>query len=133
MKKLLLLISALFLINPVFAQESLNAMPTDEEIMQTIQKFGFSKEQQEYLFKETKKKLQETYYSPATQKELTDFQSGLTQMPNIEEIQNNAEFNNAFSEQIIKKEEIKPKKREKKYSKHEPLTRRSKQKALENQ
>ena len=36
-------------------------MPTDAEIMETIRKFNFSKAQEEYLFKETKRKLNELY------------------------------------------------------------------------
>ena len=36
-------------------------MPTDAEIMETIRKFNFSKAQEEYLFKETKRKLTEMY------------------------------------------------------------------------
>ena len=130
MKKILFLISALFLINPVFAQENLNAMPTDEEIMQTIQKFGFNKEQQEYLFKETKKKLQETYATGKIQQEVevmknNPITTGIMQenpvlLPELENI------NKETPKKVVKK-------REKKYSKHDPLTRRSKREALENQ
>ena len=40
-------------------QES--AMPSDAEIMETIRKFNFDKAQEEYLFKETKRKLNEIY------------------------------------------------------------------------
>ena len=40
-------------------QES--TMPTDAEIMETIRKFNFDKAQEEYLFKETKRKLTEMY------------------------------------------------------------------------
>ena len=36
-------------------------MPTDAEIMETIRKFNFDKAQEEYLFKETKRKLIEMY------------------------------------------------------------------------
>ena len=38
-----------------------STMPTDAEIMETIRKFNFDKSQEEYLFKETKKKLQDLY------------------------------------------------------------------------
>ena len=36
-------------------------MPTDAEIMETVRKFNFDKSQEEYLFKETKRKLNELY------------------------------------------------------------------------
>ena len=36
-------------------------MPSDAEIMETIRKFNFDKAQEEYLFKETKRKLIEMY------------------------------------------------------------------------
>lgn len=36
-------------------------MPSDAEIMETIRKFNFDKSQEEYLFKETKRKLKELY------------------------------------------------------------------------
>lgn len=36
-------------------------MPTDAEIMETISKFNFDKTQQDYLFKETKKRLEDMY------------------------------------------------------------------------
>ena len=38
-----------------------STMPSDAEIMETIRKFNFDKSQEEYLFKETKKKLQDLY------------------------------------------------------------------------
>jgi hypothetical protein len=38
-----------------------SSMPSDAEIMETIRKFNFSKAQEEYLFKETKRKLTEMY------------------------------------------------------------------------
>ncbi len=37
------------------------SMPTDAEIMETIRKFNFDKAQEEYLFKETKRKLNALY------------------------------------------------------------------------
>ena len=36
-------------------------MPTDEQIRQTIRSFNFDEQQQEFLFRETKKQLQQTY------------------------------------------------------------------------
>ena len=43
------------------SQIQATTMPTDEEIMETIKKFNFDKNQQDYLFKETKKRLEEMY------------------------------------------------------------------------
>ena len=52
-----------------------SSMPTDAEIMETIRKFNFDKAQEEYLFKETKKKLQDMYsnknFSPVTSGDTT--------------------------------------------------------------
>ncbi len=45
-------------INAMVQQTS---MPSDAEIMETIRKYNFDKAQEEYLFKETKKKLIELY------------------------------------------------------------------------
>ncbi len=42
-----------------FAQEM--TMPTDAEIMEIINKYDFPQSQKEYLFKETKRKLQESF------------------------------------------------------------------------
>ena len=59
-------------INTTIEQTS---MPTDAEIMETIRKFNFNKAQEEYLFKETKRKLNEIYsnknFSPVTSGETT--------------------------------------------------------------
>ncbi len=66
-KFIYLALSLLFLLGAGYCEEGLEntfkttSMPTDEEIMQTIDKFNFSKEQKEYLFKETKKRLLEMY------------------------------------------------------------------------
>ena len=38
-----------------------STMPSDAEIMETVRKFNFDKAQEEYLFKETKRKLKELY------------------------------------------------------------------------
>ena len=70
MKKLLITVSVLFLFSVAFAQgeysqysELLNSttMPTDSEIMMIIDKFDFTPEQKEQLFRETKKQLKEIY------------------------------------------------------------------------
>lgn len=61
MKKIILSISLLLFACAVFvpclAQE--DAMPSDKEIMEAIEKFNFDETQKEFLFKETKKKLQQ--------------------------------------------------------------------------
>lgn len=41
--------------------ETLDKMPTDEEIMETINKFNFDEKKKEYLFNETKKSLEKMY------------------------------------------------------------------------
>lgn len=79
------------------------SMPTDEEIRATIQKFNFDKTQQEYLFKETKKRLEEMY----AEKKLPET--------------NNSE--NVILENFGQESE-KQAVEEKKYSNHEPLTRK---------
>lgn len=111
MKKSLIyfLFSALFLFNvSVFAEDDLQTdmqnlkMPTDEEIMETIKKFNFDKTQQEYLFKETKRKLQDMY--------------------------SNQDFSSVFegdSTLIDDSEEVKAQtKHTKKYSSHDDLSKR---------
>ncbi len=82
-------------------------MPTDEEIMATIKQFNFDKTQEEYLFKETKKKLTEVY--EAAQKNLSEGRS--TQ--NIGQKQEKQAVDSV-------------QKTNKKYANHDSLTRRSK-------
>lgn len=67
-KKFLGFMFGLFLLTGIgYCEENVESMlkattmPTDEEIMQTIDKFNFTKEQKEYLFKETKRRLIEMY------------------------------------------------------------------------
>ncbi len=61
-KTILVLIFLSFLIcSNAFAQEM--TMPTDAEIMEIINKYDFPQSQKEYLFKETKRKLQESFAS----------------------------------------------------------------------
>ena len=59
-------------INTIVEQST---MPSDTEIMETIRKFNFDKAQEEYLFKETKRKLKELYsnknFSSITSNETT--------------------------------------------------------------
>ena len=47
--------------NTPIAKETLDKMPTDEEIMETINKFNFDEKKKEYLFNETKKSLEKMY------------------------------------------------------------------------
>ena len=71
MKKILfLLFSVIFMANIAFAQgeytdysQLLNSttMPSDSEIMSIIDKFEFTPEQKQQLFKETKKQIQEIF------------------------------------------------------------------------
>lgn len=121
MKKILLILSVFCIANPLFAQEvPLPQMPTDEEIMQTIQKFVPDKTQQEFLFKETKKKLQETY----SNKELMNQVMNANSLPEIQKTNANIE--------ALEPKKDKPKK-VKKYSNHEPLSRRKKLEAQKEQ
>ena len=69
MKNILLSLTILtmFLFCPAFADMDFAAgiqgksMPSDAEIMQTLNRFNFTAEQKEQLFKETKKKLESMY------------------------------------------------------------------------
>ena len=64
-----LFLASILFFNYALAQEAINyaqivgstAMPSDEEIMQTIEKFNFDKEQKQQLFKETKRRLKNMY------------------------------------------------------------------------
>ena len=115
MKKILFFMAcSLFLLAPAHAQNSTDlaksmnssSMPSDEEIMQTIKKFNFDKAQEEYLFKETKRQLEEMYKT-------NDFSK-------LEQNQNAAGGRQTQSKNTNSSQ------RQKKYSKHAPLTRRSK-------
>ena len=69
MKKILILALMILSMNFALADEVFNLqeavknspMPTDEEIRETIKKYNFDKTQQDYLFKEMKKNLEELY------------------------------------------------------------------------
>ena len=122
MKKILLMLSIFCLINPVFAQEqNLPQMPSDEEIMQTIQKFIPDKEQQQFLFKETKKKLQETYSNTELMNQVINANS----LPEIQKANKNIE--------AIEPSVNNPNKKVKKYANHEPLSRRKKLEAQKDE
>ena len=109
-----LFLSGILFFNCAIAQENVNyseivnstTMPSDEEIMQVIEKFNFDHDQKQQLFKETKKRLKNMYenndYSDLIQGQEA---SGI----NIEK---------AYKENGNKK------RRQKKYSNHKPLTRR---------
>ena len=143
-KKLLYSLSSIILFSgTIFANQEANnpmqmvnitSMPTDEEIMQTISKFNFDKTQQEYLFKETKKRLEDLYNN----KNYAPLIEGQNSQALQEAIENNTSIQP--KEEYIKIEEVeeakeeiknevqpKPKKqkskRVKKYTNHAPLTR----------
>jgi len=67
MKKILLTFLAIFLFSQISLAQEANIentviqMPTDEEIMEIIEKYGLEENQKESVFKDTKKKLQEIY------------------------------------------------------------------------
>lgn len=124
MKKLILLFVFLFLVfAPIQAQETfqltgqeeIGQMPTDEEIMQIIQKYNFDANQQEYLFKETKRKLQEIYQLAGEQAVQTQKEEVKTTAPKVK-----------YSKTKTSTSSMK---RKKKYTSHPPLTRRGAQKA----
>ena len=110
-----LFLSGILFFNYAIAQENIDysqivnstSMPSDEEIMQVIEKFNFDHDQKQQLFKETKRRLKNMYenndYSDLIQGQEA---SGI----NLEE---------AY------KENSNQKRRQKKYTNHEPLTRRS--------
>ena len=58
-KTVVFLMFSLLLGANVFAQNA--TMPTDDEIMEVINKYNFTQEQKEFLLKETRKKLQESF------------------------------------------------------------------------
>ena len=57
-------------------------MPTDNEIRAIISQFGFEQEQQEVLFKETKKKLQDMHSSQNLEKTNAELNQYLRQVDN---------------------------------------------------
>ena len=71
-KNILIILSILFLTQISFASESITneitKMPTDEEIMTIIEKYGLNEEQKQSVFKDTKKKLQQMYEENKTEK-----------------------------------------------------------------
>jgi len=118
MKRVLNFLFAILLISSFACAQNIDAkvndalnttsMPTDEEIMQTLEKFNFSQSQKEQLFKETKKQLQEMYST----KDASKLLEAVKQYPEMEA--------------IMPEQQTQPK-RVKKYTNHDPLTRRSKQ------
>lgn len=68
-KKIFYMFLPIIFASSVFANDSIDieeivnttSMPTDSEIMKTIDKFATTKEEKEYLFKETKKQLEILY------------------------------------------------------------------------
>lgn len=118
MKKILCILSSILLSASIaFAQDELSniadiinntTMPTDEEIMETIEKFNFTKEQQQQLFKETKKQLEQIYKDGNAD----SFIQSQTALPEVQKTDRNLNI-----------EPPKLKDRPKKYSNHPPLTR----------
>ncbi len=101
MKKILLLMAICFCASGVWAQEQ-TTMPSDEEILQTIRQYNFDKSKEEIIFKKTKQQL-ENYYK-----------SGAQNVPSVYD---------DTPENIIPEPGVKE---PKKYTSHDPLTRRSK-------
>lgn len=91
-------------------------MPTDEEIRATIQKFHFDKAQEEYLFKETKKKLTEMY-SDAQTKKLPETSNPENIIPEFFR----QESEKQAVEDVKKSVNTQDSGRAKKYSNHDPL------------
>lgn len=116
MKKIIYLILLLFmsftLVQNVQAQDiqdlRLDRMPSDAEIRNVIDKYDFDAEQKEYLFRETKRKLQYMYNQNATMGQV---------LGNSQEIMTNPSASAASSKETVDNG--------KKYAKHAPLTRRS--------
>lgn len=119
MKKIIYLLLFLFmsfiLINDVKAQDiqdlRLDRMPTDAEIRNVINKYDFNAEQKEYLFRETKRKLQYMYNQNATMGQVLGNSQEINTTPSAPKTDYQKET----------------KDNGKKYAKHAPLTRRSKQ------
>lgn len=117
MKKVIYLFLFLFmsfnLAQSVLAQDvqglRLDRMPTDAEIRNVINKYDFDAEQKEYLFRETKRKLQIMYSQNASMGQVLGNSQEITTSPQIQ--------SPASSNQ--------PTDNGKKYAKHAPLTRRS--------
>lgn len=129
MKKIILFsIFSLFLsLNFVNAQEQMT-MPSDAEIMQEIQKYNFNPQQQEYLFKETKKRLQQVYAQGNAQQVIND-PSMLDASQEETVIQTQKSVSRASSTSSVSNKQVQ--KRTKKYTSHPPLTRRSAREAQE--
>ena len=87
------------------------SMPTDEEIMQTLDKFDFTEEQKKQLFKETKKELEKIYSS----KNVAELIENLNILPEIQK-----------TDRSLDVEPPKLKSNPKKYANHPPLIKRSK-------
>ena len=111
-------------------------MPTDEEIMATIRQFNFDKSQEEYLFKETKKKLNEMYSqigqmskagatSTTQTTTKTKTQETIKKLPEASKNQNIGQEQEKQAVDSVQNSNNVNNTRTKKYSSHDPLTRRS--------
>lgn len=124
MKKILyFLFSILFISNIAFAQDlatqmntALNTttMPSDEQIMQMINKFGLPQDQKELLFQQTKQQLQQLYETKNAdaliQSQFGSYENAQNMLPEIEKMMQNS--GSTSSNERVKK-----------YSNHPPLTR----------
>lgn len=107
MKKIIyLLFSILLVSNIALSNEVQTNMPSDEEIMQAIEKFNFPQEEKQKIFEQTKNTLEELYDPNNANPNV---------LPDIQKTDRNLEI-----------EKPKLKDNPKKYTNHPPLTRRSK-------
>jgi ATP-dependent Lon protease len=73
-KKIVVLLLMLFALTGITIAEEI-AMPTDEEIMSVLDKYDFTKEQKEYLLKETRKTIQEKLSTGDIQKAMSELKN----------------------------------------------------------
>ncbi len=107
MKKIIyFLFSILLISNIALSNEIETNMPSDEEIMQAIEKFDFTQEEKQKIFEQTKNTLKELYDPNNANQNI---------LPDIQKTDRNLEI-----------EKPKLKDNPKKYTNHPPLTRRSK-------
>lgn len=125
MKKIIISLAAIFTLS-AFAQNQYNidvsntTMPSDEQIMQVIEKFNFDSSQKEYLFKETKRQLEEAYQNNQLNVDKDAFnkaQEMISGTPGTSETSPEVEPET----QVQTIPQATSEKRVKKYSKHDPL------------
>ncbi len=96
--------------NTIVSQTS---MPTDAQIREVINKYDFDENQKEYLFKETKRKLQEIYAQKGKNVPLSS-NLNMPLDPALLNATQNMQNSSTLSGQ-----------KKKKYANHDPLTRRN--------